>query len=77
MATDYALMIENLLAFYDFNGKKMIAVGTGGGQFAAYGHAPRKIVAIDQDASALDQLREAVAGSDMKGRASRGVFRGA
>lgn len=68
MATDYALMIKNLLSFYDFNDKSMIAVGAGGGQFAAYGHAPQKIVAIDQDASALDQLREAVARSDMSGK---------
>ena len=27
MATDYARMIENLPAFYDFNGKTMIAIG--------------------------------------------------
>jgi hypothetical protein len=41
MATDYALMIENLLSFYDFNDKSMIAIGAGGGQFVAYGRAPR------------------------------------
>lgn len=65
MATDYALMIRNLLSFYDFEGKTMIAIGAGGGQFVGYGHAPRKIVAVDQDATALDQLRKAVARYNM------------
>jgi ubiquinone/menaquinone biosynthesis C-methylase UbiE len=65
MATDYALIIRNLLLFYDFNGKKMIAIGAGGGQFVGYGRAPRRIVAIDQDAAALDELREAVAKNGM------------
>ena len=65
MSTDYGLMIRNLLSFYDFNGKTMIAIGAGGGQFVAYGHAPRRIVAVDQDAAALDQLREAVAKNNM------------
>jgi ubiquinone/menaquinone biosynthesis C-methylase UbiE len=65
MATDYALMIRNLLSFYDFNGKTMIAVGAGGGQFVGYGHAPTRIVAVDQDAATLGQLREAVAKNDM------------
>jgi ubiquinone/menaquinone biosynthesis C-methylase UbiE len=68
MATDYALMIRNLLSFYDFNDKTMIAIGAGGGQFVAYGHAPRRIVAIDQDAAALDQLRRAVAENGMSGK---------
>jgi ubiquinone/menaquinone biosynthesis C-methylase UbiE len=65
MATDYALMLRNLLSFYDFNGKTMIAIGAGGGQLAGYGHAPRKIVAVDQDAAALNQLREAVTKNGM------------
>ncbi len=65
MATDYALMIRNLLSFYDFNGKTMIAIGAGGRQFVGYGRAPRRIVAVDQDAAALDQLREAVAKNNM------------
>jgi tRNA G37 N-methylase Trm5 len=65
MATDYALMIRNLLSFYDFNGKTVIAIGAGGGQFVGYGHAPRRIVAVDQDAGALDELREAIAKNNM------------
>ena len=65
MATDYALMIRNLVAFYDFADKTLISVGAGGGQFVGYGHAPRKVFAIDQDAAALDQLRVAVAKNNM------------
>jgi len=65
MATDYALMIRNLLSFYDFKGKTMIAIGAGGGQFVGYGRAPRRIVAVDQDAAALDQLREAASKNNM------------
>jgi hypothetical protein len=48
MVADYALMVRNLLAFYDFTGKTMVSIGAGGGQFVRYGHAPRKIVAIDR-----------------------------
>ncbi len=58
-------MIRNLLSFYEFDGKTMIAIGAGGGQFVAYGRAPRRIVAVDEDAAALDQLRKAVAKNDM------------
>jgi hypothetical protein len=60
MVADYALMVRNLLAFYDFTGKTMVSIGAGGGQFVRYGHALRKIMAIDRDSSALHQLREAV-----------------
>jgi hypothetical protein len=65
MATDYALMVRNLLSFYDFNDKTLVVVGAGGGQFVGYGRAPRRIVAVDQDAAALDQLRVAVANSEL------------
>jgi ubiquinone/menaquinone biosynthesis C-methylase UbiE len=65
MATDYALMVHNLVTFYDSKDKTMVAIGAGGGQCVRYGQPARHIVAIDQDATALDQLREAVAKSNM------------
>ena len=68
MATDYALMLKNLMSFYDFNDKTVIAIGAGGGLFVNYGHSSRRIVAIDQDAAALDQLRAAVAKSALGGK---------
>jgi len=46
----------------------MIAIGAGGGQFVAYGHAPGRIVAVDQDSVALAQLREAVARNNMSNK---------
>jgi len=65
MATDYALMMHNLLSFYDFKDKTLVTIGAGGGQFLSCGHPARRIVAIDQDATALDQLRVSVAKSNM------------
>jgi len=65
MATDYALMMRNLTEFYDFTDMTLVFIGAGGGRCISYGHAPRRIVAIDQDAVALDQLRAAVATSNM------------
>jgi ubiquinone/menaquinone biosynthesis C-methylase UbiE len=65
MATDYALMIRNLTSFYDFRDKTLVSIGAGGGQLAGYGQPARRVVAIDQDDAALDQLRAAVAKGNM------------
>jgi len=65
MATDYALMMRNLLSFYDFNGKTLVSIGAGGARAISYGGPPQRIVAIETDAAALDQLREAVSKSGM------------
>jgi hypothetical protein len=65
MATDYAVMMHNLMSFYDFDDKTLVSIGAGGERAVGYGDPPRKIVAIDQDVAALDQLRVAVAKSDM------------
>jgi ubiquinone/menaquinone biosynthesis C-methylase UbiE len=58
MATDVERILENLLAFYDFRGKTVIAVGSGGGQLAGYGRAAGKVIAVDRDAAAMDKLKE-------------------
>jgi ubiquinone/menaquinone biosynthesis C-methylase UbiE len=60
MATDYALMTHNLTSFYDFRDKTLVSIGAGGGQFIGYGQPARRVIAIDQDATALDQLRMTV-----------------
>jgi len=65
MATDYALMMHNLMSFYDFEDKTLVSIGAGGERAIGYGAPPRRIVAIDQDATALDQLRVAAARSGM------------
>jgi predicted RNA methylase len=61
VAADYALMIRNLLEFYNFKDKTMICIGAGGGQFIGYTQLPKRIIAIDKEAVALEQLRHAVA----------------
>ncbi|MCJ7587638.1 MAG: hypothetical protein MUQ00_07040 [Candidatus Aminicenantes bacterium] len=58
MATDYGKIVEDLLAFYDFRDKTVVAVGAGGGQLIEYGRPARKVIAVDNDALALGKLRE-------------------
>jgi hypothetical protein len=60
MATDVALVLENLLRFYGFDNKVMISVGAGGGQFVGYGRVARKVIAVDPDAAALAALAERI-----------------
>jgi predicted RNA methylase len=58
MAADYKKMVADLLAFYDFKDKLILTVGAGGGQLIEYGRAARKVLALDNDAQALERLRE-------------------
>lgn len=58
MPADYRRMVANLLGFYDFSGKTVIAVGAGGGQLVEYGRAAARVLALDNDAPALARLRE-------------------
>jgi len=60
MATDVAVILENLLGFYEFDNKVMISVGAGGGQLAGYGRAARKVIAVDPDGAALAALAERI-----------------
>jgi 16S rRNA G966 N2-methylase RsmD len=58
MATDYERIIRNLLDFFDFSGRTVVAVGAGGGQLMEYGRPAAKVIAVDQDPAALAMLRE-------------------
>jgi len=60
MATDYEKLIADLLAFYDFTDKTVIAAGGGGGQLVGYGRVAGKVLAVDNSAPALDKLRESL-----------------
>lgn len=60
MATDIALVLENLLRFYAFDAKVMISVGAGGGQLAGYGRVAQKVIAVDSDGVALGALAERI-----------------
>jgi tRNA A58 N-methylase Trm61 len=60
MVKDIKSVIANLLAFYDFRDKTIISVGAGGGQFIEYGRAAGKIIAVDNDPSAMEKLRDSL-----------------
>jgi len=51
VATDIAKGIANLTSVYDFDGKTVVHVGAGGGQFIAYAATARHVLAIDPDAA--------------------------
>ncbi len=68
MATDIAAVLANLLGFYRFEGKSVIAVGAGGGQLAEYGRAARSVIAVDRDGAALAALAERVRALDLEDR---------
>lgn len=60
MATDIALILRRLEAFYAFDGKTVLHVGAGGGQFIAYAARAGRVVAVDPDPEAVDRLKGAV-----------------
>ncbi len=68
MAADIGSILKNLREFYDFSGKHLLAVGAGGGQFAAYARDARTVTAVERDAAALEALREAVSGLGLADR---------
>ncbi len=68
MATDIGLILQRLLAFFDFSGKSVLVVGAGGGQFAEYARSMRKVIAVDRDLAAMGQLQEAVARLSLQDR---------
>jgi len=59
MVTDVGRILDNLLAFYDFGGKTVVAVGAGGGQLAGYSRPAKRMIAVDRDPAAMDKLKEA------------------
>ncbi len=60
MATDIALVLANLTAFYDFRDKTTVHVGAGGGQFIGYAARARQVIAVDPDAEAIARLQVAI-----------------
>ncbi len=62
MATDLALLAENLRAFYDLRERTLLVVGAGGGQLVDVYRDARHVLAIDSDASAVARLETALRG---------------
>ena len=61
MAVDLRELTENLLHFYDFRGKVVLFVGAGGRQLLDPSAGTRRLIAIDQNAEALNQLKANIA----------------
>ncbi|MCU0225610.1 MAG: class I SAM-dependent methyltransferase [Acidobacteria bacterium] len=70
MAADYARMVAELQAFYDFTGKSVILVGAGAGKFIDACRGAKHLVAVDQDAEVLGQFERALRVRGMQGKAS-------
>ena len=60
MAADYDQMARNLEHFYPFKDKVVVFVGAGVKQLLDVGRIPKRTIAIDQNAEALQQLRQQV-----------------
>ena len=61
MATDLRELTENLVRFYNFKNKIVVYVGAGGRQLLTPLEGTKKLIAIDQDGTALKELRQNVA----------------
>jgi len=68
MAANIKKMIDNLQQFYHFQNKVLIAVGAGGGQFIDFWKRSSRVVAVDQDQYALQQLENALAEQELLDR---------
>jgi ubiquinone/menaquinone biosynthesis C-methylase UbiE len=61
MPTDIGPIVESLSAFYAFDGKIVIHVGAGDGRLIGYASSCRRVVAVDNDVSALEALDRRIA----------------
>ncbi len=68
MATDVRQLTDNLRGFHDLQGRVILSVGAGGGQFLDAYRQARRIVAVDSDPAALRQLEAAVAARGLQDR---------
>lgn len=60
MAVNLEEIIDNLLGFYDFKDKTVISIGAGGGQFYEYAFKTKRVIAVDNDKGALENLKESI-----------------
>jgi tRNA G37 N-methylase Trm5 len=60
LATDITAIMQHLNTFYDFGGKVIIHVGAGGGQFLEYARNAKKVMAVDNNAAAIEKLYESI-----------------
>jgi 2-polyprenyl-3-methyl-5-hydroxy-6-metoxy-1,4-benzoquinol methylase len=58
LVVDRSKLTANLIRFYDFNGKRVLYVGSGGGQLLGPDSGVREVVAIDSNGEALEGFRK-------------------
>lgn len=68
VAADYAQMVAELQAFFDFTGKVVILVGAGGGKFIDACRGAKHLLAVDQDAEVLRQFEQVVRARGLQGK---------
>jgi SAM-dependent methyltransferase len=56
VATDFEQIVRNLVTFYDFAGKTVVAAGAGGGQLVEYARHAQRVIAVDPDGPAIERL---------------------
>ncbi len=70
MATDLRSIIDNLTAFYDFSGKRVLHIGAGGGQLIDYACHAQQVIAVDIDAAAIEKLQKNVVAKNLEHKIS-------
>ena len=70
MAADYARMVAELQAFFDFTGKVVILVGAGAGKFIDACRGAKRLIAVDRDAEVLGQFERAIRVRGLQDKAS-------
>jgi tRNA G37 N-methylase Trm5 len=68
VVTDIRQLTDNLRGFHDLQGRVILSVGAGGGQFLDVYREARRILAVDSDPAALRQLEAAVAARGLQDR---------
>ncbi len=68
MSKNIGLILKNLLEFYEFSEKTVVAVGAGGGQLADFGRKAAGVIAVDNDSNALEKLKSRLAELDLTDR---------
>jgi hypothetical protein len=66
LAADYGQFTENLCRFYDFTSKVVLFVGAGGRQLLDPAIRIKKLIAIDRDVKALEELKRNIAAKGMQ-----------
>jgi len=66
LAADYGQLSENLRGFYDFTGKVVLFVGAGGRQILDPSIPTKKLIAIDENAQSLEELKANIVERDMQ-----------